>query len=57
MSPQMKYLVVSANSAVEFQKELTTAAAGGWKPILLTSATIPAPNGDYVKIIAITEKS
>jgi hypothetical protein len=45
------YQVISANSANDFQSVLQKTALGGWKPILLTSAS----TGDHISIVAILE--
>jgi hypothetical protein len=46
-----EYKVISANSAPDFQRELTNATSAGFKPILLTS-TSP---GNGLIIVAILE--
>ncbi|MGD1214369.1 MAG: hypothetical protein ABR861_05230 [Terriglobales bacterium] len=52
MDPHTEYKVISANSTHDFQRELLKETAGGWKPILLTSAAVSA----VYSIAAILEK-
>jgi hypothetical protein len=46
-----EYRVISANSAIDFQRELISATTAGFKPILLTSTAV----GNNLVIAAIVE--
>jgi len=56
MAQEVQYKTISGNSPFDFDKALLQAAAGGWKPILLTSTSFTTPDGDTLSIVAIVEK-
>jgi hypothetical protein len=48
VAQKSEYKAISTNSAAGLQKELSQAAAGAWKPILITSAGV-----DKVLVITV----